>query len=155
MVYSYEPGAHFKIFTDTLERMVVRNDGSVGIGTTDTYGYKLAVNGNLGVDGDIDLSTTVDDNQNFNWPDYVFKKDYNLLSLTEVEKHIKEKGHLPNVPSAKEVEEKGSFSLGEMNKKLLEKVEELTLYLIEQNKNIKKQEKRIKALEAKLAEKKG
>ena len=69
--------------------------------------------------------------------------DYNLLSLKEVEKHIEEKGHLPNVPSAKEVNEKGNFALGEMNKKLLEKVEELTLYLIEQNKKLEQQEKRI------------
>ena len=81
------------------------------------------------------------------WPDYVFDKEYNLLSLKEVEQHINEKGHLPNVPSAKEVEKNG-FSVGEMNKKLLEKVEELMLYTIQQ-------EKRIKALEDKLTEKKG
>ena len=77
----------------------------------------------------------------------VFEKDYKLLSLEEVEQHIKEKGHLPNIPSAKEVKKNG-FSLGEMNRKLLEKVEELMLYTIQQ-------EKRIKALEDKLANKKG
>ena len=136
--------------TDTNMNMFIGDDGNVGIGTWNTFGYKLAVNGNLGVDGDIDLSTSVDGNQNFNWPDYVFEKDYKLLTLDQVEEHIEEKGHLPNIPSAKEVEEKGSFSLGEMNKKLLEKVEELTLYTIAQEKKIKKlqkQETRIQKLE--------
>jgi hypothetical protein len=71
------------------------------------------------------------------WADYVFKKDYSLKSLEEVEKHINEKGHLPNVPSAKEVVENG-INVAEMDAKLLEKIEELTLYSIEQNKQIKK-----------------
>jgi hypothetical protein len=131
-------------------RMSIDENGDVGIGTIDTYGYKLAVNGDLGVDGDIDVSATSTDGLGFNWPDYVFESDYKLLSLVEVEEHINEKGHLPNVPSAKEVKEKGSFSLGEMNKKLLEKVEELTLYLIDQNKKLAQQEQRIKALENEL-----
>jgi hypothetical protein len=76
------------------------------------------------------------------WSDYVFEDDYNLLSLDNVEKHIKENGHLPNVPSAEEVAKEG-IDVAKMDAKLLEKIEELTLYVIEQN-------KRIKALEAKL-----
>lgn len=71
------------------------------------------------------------------WADYVFKKDYQLQTLEEVEKHITDKGHLPNVPSAKEVEANG-INVAEMDAKLLEKIEELTLYSIEQNKQIKK-----------------
>lgn len=71
----------------------------------------------------------------FEWPDYVFKKDYDLMPLDEVEKFIEKEGHLPNVPSAAEVEKEGQ-SLGEMNKILLEKVEELTLHLIRQQKEI-------------------
>lgn len=147
------------------ERMRILADGNVGIGTTDTFGKKLAVNGNAAFKDEVDASefrvyalgsnSIGDAGTSPLWPDYVFEKDYKLLSLKEVEKHIKEKKHLPNIPSAKEVEEKGSFSLGEMNKKLLEKVEELTLYLIDQNKQLEKQAKRIKALEDKLANKKG
>jgi len=70
------------------------------------------------------------------WADFVFQKDYELAALEEVEKHIQEKGHLPNIPSAKEVIDNG-LSLGESQKLLLQKIEELTLYVIEQNKEIK------------------
>ncbi|MCB0778026.1 MAG: hypothetical protein KDB87_14355, partial [Flavobacteriales bacterium] len=64
--------------------------------------------------------------------------DYDLMTLEEVEAYIKKNGHLPNVPSAREVEENG-LGLGEMNKILLEKVEELTLHLIEQQKRLDEQ----------------
>ena len=64
-------------------------------------------------------------------PDYVFKEGYDLKALNEVQNHIKEHGHLPNIPSADEMETNG-IELGEMNMKLLEKIEELTLYTIEQ-----------------------
>ena len=69
------------------------------------------------------------------WSDFVFFKDYKLPTLEEVEDHIKEKGHLKDIPSANEVEENGIF-LGEMNSKLLQKIEELTLYTIQQQKEI-------------------
>jgi len=67
------------------------------------------------------------------WSDFVFKKEYNLPSLEEVEKHIAEKGHLENIPSEEEVLKNG-INLGEMNAKLLQKIEELTLYVIEMKK---------------------
>jgi small-conductance mechanosensitive channel len=67
------------------------------------------------------------------WPDFVFKKEYNLPTLENVEKHINEKGHLENIPSEEEVLKNG-ISLGEMNSKLLQKIEELTLYMIEMKK---------------------
>ncbi|MNU07544.1 hypothetical protein D3C72_2531870 [compost metagenome] len=70
-----------------------------------------------------------------NWPDFVFAKDYKIHSLQETEKHIKQHGHLPGIPSAEEVKANG-IDLGEMNAKLLEKVEELTLHLIEKDKEI-------------------
>ena len=69
------------------------------------------------------------------WPDYVFDKSYNLMPLFETEQYIQANGHLPNVPSAAEVEADG-MSVGEMNKVLLQKVEELTLYVIELQKQI-------------------
>lgn len=69
------------------------------------------------------------------WPDYVFDKEYQLMPLSEVEVFIKQNGHLPNVPSAKVVETEG-LNLGEMNKIFIEKIEQLTLYIIEQEKQI-------------------
>jgi hypothetical protein len=70
-----------------------------------------------------------------NWADYVFDKEYKLNTLAEVEKFIKDNGHLPNIPSAKEIETSG-FELANMAKLQQEKIEELTLYLIQQNKEI-------------------
>ncbi|ALR31803.1 hypothetical protein ATE47_15360 [Chryseobacterium sp. IHB B 17019] len=84
-----------------------------------------------------------------NWADYVFKKDYKLRTLEEVEKHITEKGHLPNIPAADEIVKNG-INLAEMDAKLLEKIEELTLYSIEQNKKIQNQTEKIEKLEKKL-----
>ena len=83
------------------------------------------------------------------WADYVFLKDYKLPTLDEVETYIKEKGHLRNVPSAKEIKENG-IELGEMSKIQQEKIEELTLYLIEQNKVNQAQNKEIAELKAML-----
>lgn len=100
---------------------------SVGIGTNPISNYKLAVDGKIR-----SREVKVD---NDNWADYVFFKDYKLPTLQEVEQHIQEKGHLINIPSAAEVEANG-IELGEMNKLLLEKIEELTLYVIEQEKRI-------------------
>lgn len=76
------------------------------------------------------------------WPDYVFKGDYKLRTIEEVERFVKEHQHLPDVPSETEILENG-MSVGEMNKLLLQKVEELTLYIIEQNKTIKAQQDEI------------
>lgn len=84
------------------------------------------------------------------WADYVFRPDYHLPTLHEVERHILEKGHLKDIPSEKEVEKDG-VDVGEMNKKLLAKVEELTLYLIEQNKKLEALEKWKAEQEAKAA----
>ncbi len=83
------------------------------------------------------------------WADYVFKKDYKLNSLEEVEKHIEEKGHLPNIPSAEEIITKG-INVVEMDAKLLEKIEELTLYSIDQNKKLQLQSEKIEKLEKQL-----
>ena len=69
------------------------------------------------------------------WPDYVFEKNYSLMSLEELENSIKENKRLPNIPSADEVECDG-IGLGDMNKKLIEKIEELTLYVIQLNKEL-------------------
>ncbi|WP_420553603.1 hypothetical protein [Tenacibaculum aiptasiae] len=122
------------------ETLTVRGDGNVGIGTT-TPDSKLAVNGKIHTkEVKVDL---------IGWYDFVFEKDYNLPTIEEVEKHIKEKGHLKDIPSEKEVLENG-IHLGEMNGKLLQKIEELTLYTIQQEKKIKEQEKKMNMQEKKM-----
>ncbi len=110
--------------------------GNVGIGTTNPGTWKLAVNGNIRAK-EIKVET--------GWSDFVFYDDYKLPTLQEVENHIKEKGHLKDIPSAKDVEENGVF-LGEMDSKLLQKIEELTLYTIQQEKTLEKQSKEIQNL---------
>lgn len=82
------------------------------------------------------------------WPDYVFEEDYVLMPLAEVEQFIEQNGHLPNVPSAEEMELEGMNVL-ETNKLLLEKIEELTLYMIKQQKTIEAQNERLNQLETK------
>jgi hypothetical protein len=124
--------------TATKQAMRIMATGNVGIGTSDTHGYKFAVN------GDIHTKKVVVDL--INWPDYVFKPTYNLKPLSEVKTYIDLNHHLPDMPSGKEVAEKG-VDLGEMNKLLTKKVEELTLYLIEKEKKEKLQEERITRLE--------
>lgn len=79
------------------------------------------------------------------WPDYVFASNYNLKSIEELSNFIKSNGHLPGVPSQKEVEANG-VDLVEMNRILLEKVEELTLYIIDLNTKVKEQEQQLKNL---------
>lgn len=101
---------------------------SLGVGTTDTRGYTLAVAGSM-------IAESVKVELQSAWPDYVFAEDHKLLPLNSVESFIHENSHLPEIPSAVEVKENG-IDLGEMNAKLLKKVEELTLYLIQQGKDI-------------------
>jgi hypothetical protein len=82
------------------------------------------------------------------WADYVFENDYKLMKLEEVEAFIEKNKHLPNIPSAKEINENG-LQVGEVQKRMMEKIEELTLYVIEQNKQIKKMEAMIADLQNK------
>ncbi|MEP3210686.1 MAG: hypothetical protein ABJN95_15900 [Maribacter sp.] len=109
--------------------------GNVGIGTS-------SPDQALAVKGKIHTQEVIVDLQGAVAPDYVFYKDYPLRSLEAVQKHIDEHGHLPNIPSAQEMQDNG-IELKEMNLKLLEKVEELTLYILEQNKRIDQLESQI------------
>jgi len=117
-------------------KMILTASGNLGIGITNPQN-KLDVNGTI---HSKEVKVDMD-----GWSDFVFKKEYNLPTLEEVEKHIKEKGHLENIPSEEEVLKNG-INLGEMNTKLLQKIEELTLYSIEQNKKIEVQAKEIESL---------
>jgi hypothetical protein len=108
------------------EIIMASENGNVGIGKMNPKN-KLDVNGTIHSQ---EVKVDMD-----NWSDFVFKKEYNLPTLKEVENHIAEKGHLENIPSEEEVLKNG-INLGEMNAKLLQKIEELTLYMINQNKQI-------------------
>lgn len=102
---------------------------SMQIGTEPTpEGFLLSVDGKL-----IAEEVHVQNKDSSAWPDYVFAEDYQLRSLQELEEYIRENQHLPEVPSAEEVAAEG-IGLSEMQQKLLQKVEELTLYVIAQNK---------------------
>jgi hypothetical protein len=120
--------------TDLQERMRISPDGNVSIGATDPKGYKLAVAGKA-------VAEEITVKLQANWPDYVFEKSYALPTLEEVKSYIDQNKHLPEIPSAKEMETNG-VNLGEMNMLLLRKIEELTLYIIEQNIKIDKLEQR-------------
>ena len=117
-------------------------EGEVAVGTSSVpAGYKLAVEGKIRT-----REVRVDQDT---WPDYVFDKDYPLPTLEEIKEHIQEKGHLPKMPPAKEVQTNG-VALGKMNHLLLEKIEELTLYVLQQDELLKKQQKEIELLKEKL-----
>lgn len=123
-----------------VDALTVKDDGKVGIGTSVIPSeFKLAVAGKV-------IAEEVVVKLQSAWPDYVFHQDYRLKPLHEVEQFVKTNKHLPGIPSAAQVEEKG-LSMGEMQNKLLQKVEELTLYIIEQQKQIDQQNEKIRLLE--------
>ena len=164
------------------ERMRINADGNVGIGIENPGNYKLNVNdgdayfsNRIGIGtSDFDRTLTIDgksvdvtaqlavngqilggelflvggDGPN---SDHVFEEDYELRSLNEVEDFVKENKHLPEIPTAEEFKENG-YSVGKMDDLLLRKVEELTLYVIEQQKLLEKQSAEIEALKLKLEE---
>jgi hypothetical protein len=133
------PYLAFSTFGSEVMRL---KGGNVGIGTASPQ-YKLAVNGVIGAK---DVIVT-----NAGWPDYVFKPEYKLRPLKDVEEFIREKGHLPEIPSEAEVTASG-VSVGQMQAKLLEKIEELTLHLIRQEKENQEMRERLRKLEIRLGE---
>ncbi|MBM2814983.1 MAG: hypothetical protein HW421_1745 [Ignavibacteria bacterium] len=150
-----------------VNSLIVQDDGNVGIGTTSLLGQKLCVEGNvrigiayyttalppecnyrLSVDGQVAAKDIIVTYLNWAYPDYVFDKNYKPIGILELEKKIDELGHLPDMPSASEVKDKG-LNVGEMQVQLLKKVEELTLYVIELKKQNNELGNRIKQLEKK------
>ena len=117
--------------------------GQVTIGTyTPAAGYKLSIDGKLICEeARIQLSG--------DWPDYVFSNGYKLPSISELEKYIRKNKHLPNMPSAAEIEKENGFDVGDIQKRMLEKIEELTLYVIQLKKENEQLQKRMEVLEKK------
>ncbi|MCH2226099.1 MAG: hypothetical protein MK066_15125 [Crocinitomicaceae bacterium] len=114
--------------------LFLADNGNISIGTNDSKGYKFAVKGNM-------IAEAITVKLHADWPDFVFTDTYGLSPLSEVKGFIAQNGHLPNVPSAVEVQENG-INLGEMDAILLQKIEELTLYMIqlsEENEALKQQ----------------
>ncbi len=135
-------GAYPLVFgTSNTARMTITSGGNVGVGTY-SPDEKLTVKGKIHTEEvRVDLSVPA--------PDYVFEKDYDLTPLSHIEKFIQANKHLPEVPSAKQMEQDG-VNLKEMNMILLKKIEELTLHLIEKDKKLTEVEKRLEQLEEKL-----
>lgn len=113
--------------TSPTAKLHVGSNVMIGSGEP-AVGYLLSVNGKI-------MSEEVRVQLDADWPDYVFEEDYPLLSINEFEKSIKENGHLPGVPSAEEMEETG-LMLGDMQTIMMEKIEELSLYIIQLEKRI-------------------
>jgi hypothetical protein len=129
------------LITNYNVKMSILTNGNVGVGTVNPDS-KLTVAGNIHAQ---EVKVTARAGE---VPDYVFANDYKLKSLEEVERYIKQNSHLPEIPSAKEIEKNG-LMLAEMNLSLLKKMEEMTLYMIEQNKRIKDLEKQIEEIKRK------
>ena len=132
--------------TNNVERMTILKDGTVGIGTKTTYGYALAVNGTA-------IFTKAKVKTAGTWPDYVFKPGYTLPDLKELERYLREHQHLPDIAPERTVQQEG-IDIAEHEAALLKKVEELTLYLIQQNKQLEAQQKEIDELKARIKTKK-
>lgn len=151
LVMSVTSGS-FRVMTTSsgTERMRILDNGNVGIGTS-TPSTKLDVVGNSSFSDNMKVNAKIEAKEvkvtTTPTADFVFAEDYALPKLEAVEKHIKEKKHLPEIASAKEMEKEG-VNVGEFQIKLLQKIEELTLYTIEQNKQIKQQQEQIKQLES-------
>lgn len=132
-------------FADELNKksLIIFNNGKVTIGTDnfDTDNYNLYV-----INGIKTEKIKVEIASVNGWADYVFDKNYNLLPLLNLEEFIKQYKHLPEVPSSQEIVDNGGVELKEFNVLLLKKIEELTLYLIEQNKKIEELENKLKEL---------
>lgn len=128
-----------RVYTNNLQRMVVTTDGKVGIGTTPPSGaingYRLFVNDGIATrDVLVKLGA---------WPDYVFGADYDLMPMPELRGFLQENHHLPGIPSAAEVDEKGGVEVGDLQKRMLEVVEQQALYILQLEERMARLEQRL------------
>lgn len=134
----YQDNLYFRANKNWISALILFGDGKVGVGFSTNYDlghylnvdpqYKLVVNGGI-ICEEVRVIADVPD------ADYVFEKDYKLLSIRELESFIQTNKHLPDIPSAEEFRTNG-YKVGEMDEMLLRKIEELTLYIIELEKQI-------------------
>jgi hypothetical protein len=130
---------------NSLTRIVVSDaNGNLSFRDYSTFVFNGTMNSDLAVNGTVSAQKMLI-SQTGRWPDYVFNKQYHLPSLTEVESFINQNNHLPGIPSAAEVEKKG-IDVASNQAGLLKKIEELTLYAIEQEKKLQKQSEEIAEL---------
>ncbi len=127
---------------NNINNVFVTADGNMGIGKKNPKD-KLEVNGQIHA-----KSVKVDLKE---WADYVFKKDYNLVRLREIENYINTHGHLPEVPSTIEVQKQG-IDLGQMDILLLKKIEELTLHLIKKEHQVEELQNQLNILQIQISE---
>jgi len=137
-------GPVFLNYYETGNVVIANGGGKVGIGTTSPR-KRLDVDGDVVFSGSLETESIKVSAPPGSFPDYVFHNDYQLMPLSEVQAYIQFNGHLPNVPTAKEVEANGQ-DLGHIQRKLLEKIEELTLYVIELKKKNEEQDLLIEEL---------
>lgn len=131
------------IHNGTTQIFHLGTEGSLELRSGSLQTFKVETNGMIrGRRMKLDLNT---------WADYVFEPGYELMPLSEVETFVKKEKHLPHVPAEQELKAEGADVM-ELNKILMEKVEELTLYLIQQNKNTEELKKQLEKLQAKVAE---
>lgn len=135
----YKTRSDHRFYSDGVEIFSIFNSGKVGIGTTNVNdaNYRLFV--------ETGIRTRKIKVDQLNWPDYVFHHEYKLPSLEEVEAFIKKNQHLPEVPSAAQVTAEG-IDIGDNQALLLKKIEELTLYMIDQKKEIESLKKEVREL---------
>lgn len=124
---------------------IARGGGGVRIGAKNIpAGYKLSVDGKV-------ICEELKVQLSQNWPDYVFQEDYDLPTLKEVAASIETLGHLPGIPSAASIEAEGGIEIGEMQRKMMEKIEELTLYMIDMSEKMEKLEKENAEMRSQIA----
>jgi len=129
--YIWQTGDNLNIGVSSATGRIIMNTNQMQIGTNSALpaGFKLGVGGKVICE---ELRVKL---QSSGWPDYVFAADYQLASLKEVEKFIQQNKHLPNIPTASEIEKNG-LEVGDMQKRMMEKIEELTLYIIDLQKQL-------------------
>lgn len=138
-------GSNTIIRSNNIAGIYVHPTGVVSLGSIAATGYRFSVDGKIICD---DITTLPFDD----WPDYVFETQYPLRSIKQLEQFIGANRHLPGIPSAKEVEQQG-VAVGEMQRRLLEKIEELTLYIIALDKKNEAMEKEVQKLKKSATDK--
>jgi hypothetical protein len=135
---------HLRVVVNNTQRMIITTNGKVGIGTTPpagaVNGYRLFVE-----DGIATRDVLV---KNGPWPDYVFAQDYPLMPLNELRTFVQRNSHLPTIPSAAEVQEKGGVEVGDLQRRMLEVMEQQTLYILQLEERLARTEQRLATLEA-------